>query len=181
LLSARRRNPDLMAKVFAKVGEPSVDGKYIHWEGLRHREPPKGLDHLGWWFGLKLRRQASEKPVPLTDAGGTPFAFNLSDPLPECLHESDSGARGSIGALEPISNRDNRDQYVTRSSIEESITSSLLEGASATRDIAKAMIREAREPRDRGERMILNNYLTMQEVVRLKDEPLERFFVDRDG
>jgi hypothetical protein len=35
-------------------------------------------------------------------------------------------------------------------------TSSKLEGAHTTREVAKKMIQEARKPRDRGERMILN-------------------------
>jgi len=115
--------------------------------------------------------------VPLTDPGGAFFTFNLTDPLPECLHEVDSGARGTIGAREPNTNRATRDQYMIRSLIEESIASSQLEGATATRDIAKRMIREGREPRDRGERMILNNYRTMQEIVRLKDELLTKDLV----
>jgi Fic family protein len=55
---------------------------------------------------------------------------------------------------------------------EESITSSQLEGASTTREVAKNLIREGREPRDRSERMILNNYQTMQSILEIKDRGL---------
>ena len=79
-----------------------------------------------------------------------------------------------IGLPEPIANQATRDQYVMRSLIEESITSSQLEGASTTRDVAKRMIREGREPRDRNERMILNNYRTMQKISALKNEELSK-------
>jgi Fic family protein len=47
-----------------------------------------------------------------------------------------------------------------------------MEGAATTRDVAKAMIRSRRPPRDRSERMILNNFLTMQRIRELRDQPL---------
>jgi Fic family protein len=56
--------------------------------------------------------------------------------------------------------------------MEEAITSSQMEGAATTRDVAKAMIRRRRAPRDRSEQMILNNYRTMQRIRELKDQPL---------
>jgi Fic family protein len=61
-----------------------------------------------------------------------------------------------------------------RSLIEEATTSSQLEGASTTREVAKQMIREGRKPRDRSERMILNNYQTMQRIIELKDQLLTK-------
>ena len=56
-----------------------------------------------------------------------------------------------------MTNPETRDSYLVRSLLEESITSSQLEGAATTREIAKEMIRNGRQPRDRGERMIFNN------------------------
>ncbi len=162
------------SEIISKVVKPTVNGRYIHWDKLRHLEAPEGLDHHSWWVGIKLLRTGASRAVPLVDPAGQSFSFNMVDPLPECLHHADSGARGAIGAPEIITNRKTRDQYVIRSLIEESITSSQLEGASATRDVAKQMIRENREPRDRGERMILNNYKTMQEILRIKGEELSK-------
>jgi Fic family protein len=54
--------------------------------------------------------------------------------------------------------------------MEEAITSSQLEGAATTREVAKEMIREGRQPRDRSERMILNNYLTMQRIGAIRND-----------
>jgi Fic family protein len=45
--------------------------------------------------------------------------------------------------------------------MEEAIASSQLEGAATTRKVAKQMIQERRRPRNRSERMILNNYNAM--------------------
>ena len=160
-----------------KVTGPSVNGKYLHWDELQHRSPPEGLDHLGWWFGLKVHRNASQKQVPLLDKGGTAFSYNLVDPLPEHLHNIDSMARGMIGAPESIANPETKNRYLVRSLIEEATTSSQLEGASTTREVAKEMIRQGRTPRDRSEQMILNNYLTMRKIGEIKGEKLTKELV----
>jgi Fic family protein len=76
-----------------------------------------------------------------------------------------------------ITNPDTKDQYLVGSLIEEAITSSQLEGAATTREIAKDMLRAGRRPRDDSERMILNNYLTMQRIGKLRDKPLSRDLV----
>ncbi len=158
-------------EVLGKVIEPTVRGRYLHWDKLRHLQPPEGLTREEWWFGLKLRRTQNRR-IPLVDVSGSSFSFNLPDPLPECLHHVDSMARGVIQQPEPVTNPETRDRYLVRSLIEESITSSQLEGASTTREVAKEMIRQGREPRDRSERMILNNYRTMQRIIELREENL---------
>jgi len=56
--------------------------------------------------------------------------------------------------------------------MEEAITSSQLEGAVTTREVAKEMIRTGRKPRDTSEQMILNNYATMQRIRALKGSAL---------
>ena len=96
----------------------------------------------------------------------------LPDPVQEALHRIDSQARGGIGAPEHVTNPSTRDRFIVSSLIEEAITSSQLEGASTTRIVAADMIRSRRSPRDRSERMILNNYRAMAAIRRMKDEPL---------
>jgi Fic family protein len=63
-------------------------------------------------------------------------------------------------------------QLLTSSLMEEAIASSQLEGAATSRMVAKEMLRSRREPRDKSERMILNNYLTMRYLVERKNEPM---------
>ena len=89
----------------------------------------------------------------------------------------DLGAGGRIGVPAPVTNPETKDQYYVSSLIEEAITSSELEGATTTREVAKEMIRAARPPRDRSERMILNNFLTMQQISQLKDQALTKEFL----
>ena len=90
----------------------------------------------------------------------------------EGLHRIDMGAGAAIGAPEQITNPQTRNQYLIRSLMEEAITSSQLEGAATTREVAKEMIRTGRKPRDTDEQMILNNFVTMQEVLKLKNNDL---------
>ena len=78
---------------------------------------------------------------------------------------------------EQITNPETKDRYYVGSLIEEAITSSQIEGAATTRKVAKEMLRSGREPRDRSERMIINNYLTMRRIGELKNEPLTKKLV----
>jgi len=52
------------------------------------------------------------------------------------------------------------------------ITSSQLEGAATSRQVAKEMIRSGRSPHNKSERMILNNYNAMRFVGSIRDREL---------
>lgn len=144
---------------------------YPHWDQLRFHEPPKPWTRRQWWAMLKLQRQLA-RSVPLSDLNGRAFVYSLPDPVSELLHRIDQRGGGSVELPEPVVNPSTRDRYVVSSLMEEAIRSSQLEGAVTTRQIAKDMIREGRKPRDRSERMILNNFLAMQHIRELKDQNL---------
>jgi len=57
------------------LGAARVDGHgdYVHWDRLRHLEPPDGLTHDEWWLAIKLARQPLLRPIPLTDPPGRRF------------------------------------------------------------------------------------------------------------
>ena len=148
-------------------------GRYYHWDKLRHLVTPGGLNHEEWWAGIKLLRMSALKEIPLSDKLGKPFQYSVPDFVARQLHEIDLGAGGAIGMPDPIINPQTRNQYVVRSLIQEAITSSQLEGAATTRREAKEMIRSGRQPRDKSERMILNNYKTMQRILKWKDRALD--------
>ena len=114
------------------------------------------------------------KAIPFLDGKGKPFTYVLAEPIPEVLHQIDQGAGGYIRMPDQITNPDIRDQYLVSSLVREAITSSQLEGAATTRVVAKEMIRTGRAPRDKSEQMILNNFRTMQQISKLKEEPLTK-------
>jgi Fic family protein len=174
LLDLASTDVDHFMRVLAAADAP---GKYLHWDKLLHYPTPEGVTHEEWWGGIKFRRQSSFKDVPLVDKGGQKFRYSQPDPIPATLHQIDLGAGGLIQMPEQITNPDTRDQYYVGSLIDEAITSSQLEGATTTRPVAKEMIRTGREPRDRSERMILNNYRAMQRINEFKKKPLSRELV----
>ena len=168
---------ELIPKIFGERFAPLVKGKYLHWDKLLYYPPPKDLTHEQWWFSLKMQRRNLLKQISLNDKKGQPFQHLEVDPIPEMLHKIDQGAGGFIQMPEQITNPDTKDQYYVSSLIQEAITSSQLEGAATTRRVAKEMIKTGRPPRDRSERMILNNFRTMQQIEKIKDKPLSKELV----
>ena len=129
-------SPDRLIRLMSLIDDPTVHSKYLHWDDLRHRQPPPDMTCEEWWLGLKMRRRPAQS-IPLLDSNGEPFSFNVPGSVQEGLHRIDLQAGGSVGAiqssLEPIANPETRKRYLMRSLMEEAITSSQLEGAATTR------------------------------------------------
>jgi Fic family protein len=166
-----------LAALLAAAIRCEAEGKYRHWDTLRHLKTPNGFGHEEWWGAITLVRQPALKPLPLSDPAGKPFRYAITDMIARQLHEIDLGAGGNIGMPDPIVNPQTRSQYVMHSLFQEAVTSSQLEGAATTRAAAKEMLRTGRPPQTRGERMILNNYLTMQRIAEWKERPLDEQLV----
>ena len=167
-LSIRSKEGDSDEQANAMSSEiargPAPDGKYRHWHTVRLIPPPRHLTVKQVWAARKLARQSQYRQLPLLDKEGMPFQYALVDPLLERLHRVDRDAAGQIVLPEPTATPGARDRYITRSLMEEAITSSQLEGAATTRAVAKEMLRSGRPPRDPSEQMILNNYRAMEFV-----------------
>jgi Fic family protein len=164
-------------RFFELLRMPSVQiatAEYLHWDKLFHMTPPEGFTSKEWWLNIKIGRNPLYKPIPLRDKQGTAFKFLITDSMQEGLFRIDSCATGRIGLADNILTPENRNQFYISSLIEEAITSSQLEGATTTRQVAKEMIRESRPPKDRSEQMILNNYRTMQRIREIKDQSLSK-------
>lgn len=169
----------LSPEKFALIREVGIkterEGKYRHWDILRHLTPPNGLTHEEWWAGIKMHRLLGYKEIPLLDKNRINFfVYHMTDDVMEQLHYIDMGAGGAIEIPEAIINPHTRNQYIVRSLTEEAITSSQIEGATTTRRVAKDMLRSGRPPRDKSEQMILNNFRTMQQMREWKDLPLSK-------
>ncbi|HZE88489.1 MAG TPA: Fic family protein [Verrucomicrobiae bacterium] len=162
LLNQPQRLEEKLA-LLARTGSV-VRGRYLHWDSLRHLEKHLGLTTRDWWLGIKMARAQLLRPIPLRDKKGAPFRFATPDHILETLHRMDQIAGGRIEIAEEVTNAATRDRYIINSLVEEAITSSQLEGASTTVEVAKKMLREGRAPSDKSERMIYNNYQAMQHV-----------------
>lgn len=144
---------------------PPDEGRYLHWDKLRHLSPPGDLSSEEWWLGLKTRRAAEARALPWGDKEGTQFRYGLPDMLLKRLHRVDQRASGEVAMDEVVTSEKQAGQrFLVNSLMEEAIRSSQLEGATTSRRVAKEMLRSGRKPRDRGERMIANNYRALQFV-----------------
>ncbi len=169
-LAAASQNmvPGDFVAMLATLSDPT----YLHWDDLKRRPAPAGLTHLAWWAFLKLRRIPA-RSIPLVDTRGKAFTVMAShDRIVQRLHRIDTLAGAHVAMAEQVTTPSNRDRYLVRSLIDEAITSSQLEGAATTREVAQEMLRQNRKPRDHSERMIYNNFMTMQRIVELRDEAL---------
>ena len=144
---------------------PAMDsqGRYLHWDDIRHRPIPEGFDTKeAYWRQVKRTRLMGMTPLPFVDNGGQPFHF-YPPALEKSLHQIDRGAVGMIGFPSKKSLA-NADFHLINGLMDEAIHSSQLEGAATTRAHAEQMLRENRQPADHDERMIHNNYRAIRHI-----------------
>jgi Fic family protein len=171
LMGEVQSEPQRLFKILSQAtGMHDID--YLPWDKIRFKKPPEGLTPEEWWLGITLSRNSMRRPLPMIDKDGKPFSYAIPDDIFRLTEEISRRASGMIAVPEPVTNPATRDRYIVNSLIEEAITSSQLEGASTSRKVAKEMIRSGRNPRDRSERMILNNYNGMLRVGELRNERL---------
>jgi len=171
LAVVRKLSPERLRTFFGNP-TPTPKGRYLHWDEMRYRTPPEGYSREEWWASVAISRVPLFQHLPLLDKRGQPFRFATPSPALIDLHHIDRDAAGQLRSTigQPIREEPNR--YLISSLIEEAITSSQLEGASTTRQVAAAMLRTGRKPQDHSETMIFNNYRAMEHLRALKKEPL---------
>ncbi len=147
--------------------------RYLHWDQVRRRPPPEGLTHKTWWLGFVLARRAGRQRLPLLGKGGVPFWYCNAPPVMEGLQRVDREMSGHILLDQDVVSSVDKDRYLVSSLMEEAIRSSQFEGANTTRLVAQEMLRTGRQPLNKGERMIFNNFAAMQAVERWAREDLD--------
>lgn len=161
-----------LSKILSASIGPTPTGKYLHWDNLRHRDPPEGLTNEQWWAGVRFARLGLERNLPLIDKKGDPFTFSMPPLVAEYLHDIDSRGSGRIAMPSEVSNAETKTRFLVSSLIEEAITSSQLEGASTTRKRAMEMFRLGKRPADKSEQMIFNNMRGMEFIRQNQDKQL---------
>lgn len=154
------------------AGSLDDKGRYVHWDKLRFKDHPEGLSSKLWWAGIKLSRTHISTKLPIQGVDRNPLIWCEPPQVSEALHWMDVNAAGVLSTSELIPNSGSRNTYLVRSLVEEAISSSQLEGASTTIAQAKEMIREGREPEDKDQKMILNNYHAMSFIREMRDQSL---------
>ncbi|WP_375416281.1 Fic family protein [uncultured Hymenobacter sp.] len=111
------------------------------------------------------------KELRLANVPDCRFHYQVTEPTVEKLHRFDLYMGGILQA-DTLIPADDKNRYLVSSIMEEAIASSQLEGAATTREVAKDMLRKKRKPRNQSERMIYNNYQTIQFILTHKSENL---------
>lgn len=172
-LATLKENQEAIIKLFSNQQFTEFvtvcNKKYYHWDILKHIIDPNNKRPELTWAVMKLLRTPQYRPLKI---GEYVFLFSTPNGILGKLHQFDTGGAGRI--LSPIDNinLEGRKEYVISSLMEEAIASSQLEGAATTRRVAKEILRLKKPPQNRSEQMIVNGYLAMQHITRIKDKPL---------
>jgi len=158
--------------LMSEYNETDDKGRYLHWNLLKWRVPQKDAKRI--WSVIKFKRVIQAKYIELLDEKKNLFSYTIPHSMEAKLHQVIKTAGGSVGAVAGNVASDNIQRKFLVSSLimEEAITSAQLEGASTTREVAKKMLEDEREPVDDDERMILNNFFLLKHAERVKKEEL---------
>lgn len=158
---------DVYIKHIYAVSEP----EYLYWDKAKYKSKPNDLSNEEFWYLVRQIRKLSARPTIVKAETGEPFVWLRLNSTDEFLHKIDMHVT-SLGLPGIISDED-KNKFIARGIIEEAIASSQLEGANTTRKAAKKMILDNRPPRSESEKMIVNNYKTMNLIEdEYKTKPL---------
>lgn len=150
--------------------EPLIDkinDNYEYWDSVKYKKRPDGCSAEELWSFVKLSRLI--KNVNVWDKYGIHLC--ITDNMLRLCHEFDMNFGGFWGSESVLQTQD-KELYLVSSLMEEAISSSQMEGASTTRVVAKEMLRKKMTPKNMSQQMIVNNYNTIQYIVKHRDEPL---------
>lgn len=161
-------------KLMQVVAQRATDarGRYLHWEDFRFKPAPDGLTVEEAWTGTAMARSQQLKNTPFKAINYRTFRFMEPDQVRWLLSWIDAKVSGNLVMAVPLDNQSIGKSFHVASLIEEAFSSSRLEGAATTRAVAKAMLREGRQPLNKSERMIWNNFHAMEFIGRHKGDPL---------
>jgi hypothetical protein len=134
-----------------------INNEYLYWDKIKYKIPTD-VDSSAFWHAVKSKRNLTAKTLTF---GKTIFKFTVTEKMQELLHTLDLNLGGSLGTQGIIPEKDKK-FYLINSIMEEAIASSQIEGASTTRKVAKDMLRKQLKPKNKGQQMIYNNYVTIQ-------------------
>jgi Fic family protein len=140
----------------------NINAEYPYWDKVKYIKTKGNEDNKMLWFALKILRQLNLNKTDL-EFGKYRFCFMVTDEMFELLHYFDMNIGCSLTG-EILIPSENKNAYLISSIMEEAIASSQMEGAATTRKVAKDMLRKREKPKNKGQQMILNNYLTISYI-----------------
>jgi len=151
-----------------------IEKNYYYWDKIKYFSEEKTLitkktkktDPKELWYKVKLQREIIKKTAHSLSYSDHTFellTYNINEYLQQQLHYLDFNFGAGLQKEQLLTDLDKQD-YLNNSLMEESIFSSMIEGATTTRVKAKDMLRKNKKPKNNSEQMILNNYKTIQYI-----------------
>jgi len=126
-----------------------------------------------WQDILNFRKQRSLS-FSFEDQSQHAFWYLLTPALQKKIYEIDSNGKDSLYSMVK---KDIEHELVRDSLIEESLYSSVIEGAFSTIKRLRELVEEKKKPRDINDQMVLNNHKAMQFIFEAKHEKLSIPFI----
>lgn len=168
-----KKHPDQLEQYLEFYNPMDEKGRYLPYDELRHRID-SGLDHRLVWSLTKLSRLRQQAALIELGEPEQQCYYMLTPLIQKAVSEVDRNTTSA--SLEWISSKigeKSQLEYLLNDLIEdESISSSQLEGAATTTQVAKELIKKRRRPRSEDERMILGNYKMMLHAWEARNQPL---------
>lgn len=168
-----------------------IEEDYLYWDKIKYLQDVAlerflKIDtpiNFSLWYIAKIRRRIISKREyifsdPFEDESYTiEYEYNINDYLQQKLHYLDFHFGAGLQKEQLLTELEKK-QYHNNALMEESIFSSMIEGAVTTRLKAKEMLRKERKPKNKSEQMIVNNYKTIQYISEHKEEEIsiEKFY-----
>lgn len=151
-----------------------INDEYLYWSDIKYRAKKFEISSEELWAIVKNTREKTDLILP--EFGD--FHFSLTNHMQRQCYEFDMNFGGSWGASKIFpDDKTSQELYLISSIMEEAIASSQMEGAATTREVAKDMLRKKMTPRDKSQRMILNNYTTINFIREHAQENLTPDFI----
>lgn len=160
-------NPEALAAL------ETLSSDYPYWTDVKYRVPTDSVlisPQVAWWL-LKLQRnQGVQRIILKGKSNDISISFNYYSKLLQYMHEFDR----NYDSLESVSlgPKSETSKILENAIMEESISSSIMEGAVTTRKAAKDLLRSGSKPKSISEKMIVNNYRAMQACLDSTSEEL---------
>lgn len=148
----------------------NIDKDYLYWDKIKYLEVGN-TSGSNLWELIKIRRHLKHNKLKINNKNLFNLKYNINHFLEQKLHYLDFNFGAGLQKEKLLSDLD-KESYLNNALMEESIFSSMIEGATTTRIKAKDMLRKNKKPKNKSEQMILNNYKTIQYISDNQDDDI---------
>ncbi|MGD1821864.1 MAG: Fic family protein [Pleomorphochaeta sp.] len=148
----------------------NCNSPYLYWDKVKYKTPNENIEKEDFWRIVKFIRSLNYNKIKFNEFT---FYFSQTNEINKYLNELDLSIKHPCEKIDLIS-ESNKKYFYLNSLYEEAIASSIMEGATTTRKIAKEYLRKNKKTSDKNIKMIINNYLTMEYIVKNKDLTMDR-------